>query len=164
MNRRFGLVSLGVVFVVSACIAVGHSVSAQDVPEFTGRVVDNAKILSPETEATLVKMLAEHEVSTSNQIAVLTIPTLGGEAIEDYSLRVARSWELGTADNNNGVLLLIAVADREMRIEVGFGLEGSLTDVASSRIIRGEIRPRFRAEDFDGGIRSEEHTSELQSH
>ena len=124
----------------------------QAVPTLTGRVVDQADILSPSTEETLTALLAAHEEATSNQVVVLTIPSLEGEAIETFSLRVAETWALGTAANDNGVLLTIAVEDREMRIEVGLGLEGALTDAAAGRIIRNEMRPRFRAGDFDGGV------------
>ena len=124
----------------------------QDVPTLTGRVVDNADILSPSTEETITTLLTVHEEATSNQIAVLTVPSLGGETIEGYSIRVAETWGLGTAENDNGVLLLVAVTDREMRIEVGLGLEGVLTDAAASRIIRNEMVPRFRSGDFDGGV------------
>ena len=127
-------------------------VRAQDVPTLTGRVVDNAEILSPETELAVTWLLKAHEDSTGNQIAVLTIPSLNGEAVEEYSLRVARSWALGTRDDNNGVLLLVAVDDREMRIEVGLGLEGTLTDLRASRILRGDIRKHFRDGNYDAGV------------
>lgn len=124
----------------------------QAVPPLTGRVVDQAGILSPNTERTLTTMLAEHEAQTSNQIAVLTIPSLQGETIETYSIRVAETWALGTAANDNGVLLLVAVADRELRIEVGLGLEGALTDAVAGRIIRNDIVPLFRENDYESGV------------
>lgn len=124
----------------------------QAVPPLTGRVVDTADILSASTEQTLTTLLAAHEDSTSNQVAVLTVPSLNGEAIEDFSLRVAETWGLGQAGTDNGVLLLVAVADREMRIEVGYGLEGALTDAAAGRIIRNEIAPEFRSGDYDAGV------------
>ena len=122
------------------------------VPALTGRVVDQANILSSQTVSTLEALLEEHENRTSNQVAVLTIASLDGEAIEDFSLRVAREWGLGQADKDNGVLLTVAVEDRKMRIEVGYGLEGPLPDVIASRIIRNEITPQFRNGDFDGGV------------
>lgn len=124
----------------------------QPVPTLTGRVVDQADILSAQTERTLTAMLAAHEDSTSNQIAVLTVSSLEGEPIEDFALRVARSWELGTAEFDNGVLLVVAVDDRRMRIEVGYGLEGPLPDAVASRIIRHEMRPEFKHGDFDTGV------------
>ena len=124
----------------------------QSVPALTGRVVDQAGILSPATEAALTELLEAHEAETSNQLAVLTITSLEGEAIESFSLRVAETWALGTAANDNGVLLTVAVEDRELRIEVGDGLEGVLTDALAGRIIRNEIVPQFRAGDFEAGV------------
>ncbi len=133
-------------------LGAGQALAQKPVPPLTGRVVDLADILSPETERTVEALLAEHEAATSNQVAVLTIPSLDGEPLEDYSLRVARAWQLGTSEFDNGVLLLIAYRDRKIRIEVGYGLEGALPDVVAARIIRHEITPRFREGDFDGGV------------
>lgn len=125
-----------------------------EVSPLTGRVVDRADLLSPATEEILTDQLAAHEDSTSNQIAVLTIESLQGIPIEDYALEVARTWALGQQEFDNGVLLLIAEQDREMRIEVGYGLEGDLPDVVASRIIRHVLRPAFREGDFDRGVRA----------
>ena len=125
---------------------------ALDVPRLAGRVVDLGGVLDDATEAALTARLAAHEDSTSNQIVVLTIPSLDGEVLEAYATRVFRVWGLGQADRDNGVLLLVAVADRELRIEVGYGLEGALTDATAGSIIRNEIVPRFRDGDFDGGV------------
>ncbi len=134
-------------------LALAAVASAQPpVPALTGRVVDTAEILSPAVEATLTERLAAHEDSTSNQVAVLTIPALDGAILEPYATEVFRTWGLGQADRDNGVLLLVARDDRELRIEVGYGLEGSLTDATSGTIIRREIVPRFRDGDFDGGV------------
>lgn len=124
------------------------------VPPLTGRVVDLAGMLSPETEREVTDLLAAHEEATSNQVAVLTIPTLDGADLEGYSLKVARAWALGTAEHDNGVLLLVALRERKMRIEVGFGLEGVLPDAVAAQIIRHELRPRFREGDYDAGIRA----------
>ena len=140
------------VWVTVVFLLSGLSALAQDVPELTGRVVDNAGILSPSTETIVTQRLKAHEDSTGNQVAVLTIQSLNGRVLENYSLEVARTWELGQEEFDNGVLLLIAVEDRRMRIEVGFGLEGSLTDATASRIIRNELRPAFRKGDFDRGV------------
>jgi uncharacterized protein len=126
--------------------------SALDVPPLTGRVVDLADVLAPSTEAALVAQLAAYEDSTSNQVVVLTLPSLEGEVLEPYATRVFRTWGLGQADRDNGVLLLIAVEERELRIEVGYGLEGSLTDATAGTIIRSELVPRFRDGDFDAGV------------
>ena len=126
--------------------------SALEVSPLTGRVVDLAGVLSPATEAALESRLTAHEDSTSNQVVVLTIPDLEGEVLEPYATRVFRAWGLGQAGRDNGVLLLVAVRDRGVRIEVGYGLEGDLTDATAGSIIRSEIVPRFKAGDFDAGV------------
>jgi uncharacterized protein len=123
------------------------------VPELWNiRVHDDAHALRQETIDQLEKRLAHYEDSTSNQIAILIISSLDGESIEQYSIDVAEKWALGQKDKDNGVLLLIAVDDHKMRIEVGEGLEGVLTDAMSSRIIRNEMAPAFRRGDFDSGV------------
>jgi uncharacterized protein len=139
------LPALSLLFLVTA-------VQAQPaVPPLTGRVVDRADVLSTETEQALTQALAAHEAATSNQIVVLTVPSLEGETVERAALRVFNTWGLGQADRDNGVLVLIARDDREMRIEVGYGLEGTLTDSRSGRIIRSEFVPNFRDGDYDAG-------------
>ncbi len=123
------------------------------VPELWGqRVHDEAKVLSPTTVEGLERRLKSFEDSTSNQIAVLIVSSLEGETIESYGIRVATEWKLGQAKNDNGVLLLVSIEDRKVRIEVGHGLEGVLTDALSSRIIRNEIAPNFRRGDYEAGI------------
>lgn len=121
-------------------------------PELTGRVVDQADLLSSAQEASLTAQLEAHEMSTSNQIVVVTIPSLAGQAISDYGYQLGRHWGIGQRDKNNGVLLIIAVDDREMRIEVGYGLEGSLSDGVASDIIQHHITPAFKADDYPQGI------------
>ena len=117
------------------------------------RVHDVAEVLSPQTEQNLEYQLKLHQDSTGNQIAILIIPTLNGESLEEFSLRVAHDvWKLGSEKNDNGVLLLVAVDDRKMRIEVGQGLEGVLTDALCSQIIRNEMAPEFRRGDYDAGV------------
>lgn len=135
-------------------VLAGFSAAALDVPFLAGRVNDHAGLLSPETRTILEDQLAAHEAATSNQVVVLTLPSLEGESLEDYSVRVATTWKLGQKEKDNGVLLLISKGDRKMRIEVGYGLEGVLTDALSSQIIRNEITPAFKQGDFDGGISS----------
>lgn len=127
---------------------------ALEVPFLSGRVVDTAGLLSPETAAELEALLKQHEAETSNQVVVLTVPSLEGEVLEEYSLKAAETWKLGQAGKDNGVLLLIAKNDRKLRIEVGYGLEGDLTDALCNRIIELEITPRFKQGDFDGGVRA----------
>ncbi len=125
---------------------------ALSVPELSGRVNDYANLVDPGTEARIDTLLAKLEQDTGAQVAVLTIESLQGEQLEDYSLRVAEAWSLGRADEDDGALLLIAKNDRKMRLEVGYGLEPVLSDVLSRRILDQVLRPSFRAGDFDAGI------------
>jgi len=135
-----------------ASLAGARPAGAAEVPYLTGRVVDAAEILSPAARERLAAALKAHEDRTTNQVAVLTVPTLAGESVEDYATRVVEAWKLGRKDRDNGVLVLVASADRRMRIEVGYGLEGTLTDAVAGRIIRNRMTPRFKANDFDGGV------------
>lgn len=125
---------------------------AGEIPFLAGRVNDQAGILSSSTVAELDSMLKAEEDSTSNQVAVLTVKSLEGEALEAYSMRVVESWKLGQKGKDNGVLLLVVRDDRKVRIEVGRGLEGPLPDITCGTIIRKEIIPRFKQGDFDGGV------------
>ena len=130
------------VFIVVPFLALAQKA----VPELWGqRVHDDAHVLKQETIDALEKQLKAYEDSTSNQIAILTVQSLDGEVLEEYSLKVAEAWRLGQKDKDNGVLLLIAVDDHKMRIEVGHGLEGVLTDTHSNRIIRNEMTQIGRA-------------------
>lgn len=131
-------------------LAVGAQ-AQPSVPPLTGRVVDQADVLDASTEQALTDQLAAHERATSNQVVVLTIPSLEGESVERVALDVFNTWGLGQADTDNGVLILIARDDREMRIEVGYGLEGTLTDSRAGRIIRSEFVPAFRNGNYDAG-------------
>ncbi|OJU01523.1 MAG: hypothetical protein BGN87_23850 [Rhizobiales bacterium 65-79] len=124
---------------------------AAPLPQLSGRVVDNAGMIDPVTKADIERKLADYEKKSSDQIVVATIDSLDGEAIEPYANRLFRAWKLGQAGENNGVLLLIAKNDRKMRIEVGYGLEGTLTDLHSKLIIEG-MTAAFRKGDFSGGI------------
>jgi uncharacterized protein len=117
-------------------------------------VHDDANVLSPATKSELEAMLKYHRDSTSNQIAVLVIPSLDGDDIDDYAVRVFTEWKLGQEKKDNGVLFLIAMQDKKMRIEVGYGLEGTLTDALSSRINRNEVSPYFRTGDYESGVKA----------
>lgn len=128
--------------------------AALDVPPLTGRVTDLAGVLPAHDIQQLSDQLKAHEEKTGNQVAVLILPSLEGEPLEEYSHRVATAWKLGRKGTDNGVLLFIALKERKLRIEVGYGLEGTLTDLRSARIIRQEIVPRFRAGDIPGGVRA----------
>ncbi len=126
--------------------------AALEVPPATGYVTDTAGLLSQTTKLKLEQFLRGFEQSDSTQITVLTIPTLDGAALEAYSLKVLENWKIGQQGKDNGALLLIAKQERKVRIEVGYGLEGRLTDLLSGRIISNEISPRFKQGDYDGGI------------
>ena len=129
------------------------SILAQtDIPYLTGRVTDNAQILSPETRQSLTEILKDHEGRTGNQIAVLTVPTLNGESIEEYAVEVFEEWKLGQQGIDNGILIIVVPDDRRMRIEVGYGLEGTFTDGTAGQIIRSIMTPKFKNGDYDGGI------------
>jgi uncharacterized protein len=123
-----------------------------DVPPLTGRVVDLAHVLPADVAASLADDLQAHETKTTDQVAVLILPSLEGEPLEEFSHRVATTWTLGQKGTDNGVLLIVAIKDRKVRIEVGYGLEGTLTDARSAQIMRNEIVPRFRAGDLPGGV------------
>jgi len=145
MRRLLAALLLGLL-----CLA--GPAAALDIPPASGYVVDQAGLLTPASRQQLERFLADFDRSDSTQIAVLTIPSLEGEDLAEYSLRVAMAWGIGRKGHDNGALLLVAHQDRRMRIEVGYGLEGELTDLLAGRIIDNEIAPRFRQGDFNGGI------------
>lgn len=148
--RRLALLALAAVaLVLGVTTALTQGLTF---PELTGRIVDAAGIIDSASRERIASKLAAHEAKTSDQIVVATIPSLQGTSIEDYANQLFRHWKLGQAKTNNGVLLLIAPADRKLRIEVGYGLEGSLTDATSKLIIQAAIAPKFRAGDFGGGV------------
>jgi uncharacterized protein len=122
------------------------------VPPLVGRVVDQTGTLSTNDVSNLNQTIRAFEARKGSQVAVLIVPTTAGEAIEQFSIRVAEAWKIGRKKIDDGVLLVIAKNDRKLRIEVGYGLEGALTDVTSKRIIDEIITPRFRSGDFAGGI------------
>ncbi|WP_375415196.1 TPM domain-containing protein [uncultured Bradyrhizobium sp.] len=122
------------------------------VPPLTGRVVDKTATLSSSDVASLDQTLKAFEARKGSQLAVLIVPTTQPEAIEQYSLRVAETWKIGRKKIDDGAILVVAKDDRKLRIEVGYGLEGALTDVTARRIIDEVITPKFRGGDFAGGI------------
>ena len=127
-------------------------VSAQTFPELTGRVVDQAELLSPEQEAQLTQKLEALEQASSRQLVVATIRSLEDYPIEDYGYQLGRHWGIGQSEANNGIILLVAPNERKVRIEVGYGLEPIMTDALSHQIIQQQILPRFRDNDYPGGI------------
>ena len=125
----------------------------QAVPRYEGWVTDLAGLLSPAQKRDLETLMESYRRGSGNDIALLTVPSLRGEPIEGFALRVAREWKLGAVDRNNGALLVVARDDRAMRIEVGRGLEGLLTDATCGRILHDVITPRFRRGEFAEGLR-----------
>lgn len=123
-----------------------------DFPSLSGRVVDQAGLLEAPVESRLTRMLEAHEKATTEQIVVVTVPDLQGYPIEDFGYRLGRFWGIGQKGKDNGALLIVAPKERRIRIEVGYGLEGRLTDAQSSVIINRVIAPAFKKGDFAGGI------------
>src|SRR5262249_17591436 len=147
--RRIG----GVMFSLALMLGFGPSFAQPTFPALTGRVVDQANLLDPVQKQALTADLEALEKKSSDQVVVVTIPSLQGYAIEDYGYQLGRHWGIGTKQLNNGVLLIVAPNERKVRIEVGRGLEPTLTDALSKIIIANAILPRFRAGDFAGGIK-----------
>jgi uncharacterized protein len=139
---------------VLLCMAVllPWAAAAIEVPVLKDRVNDYGGMLSLESEKRLETLLKELEAKDSTQVAVLTIPSLDGDSLEDFSMRVAERWKIGRKGFDNGVILIVSRDDRKVRIEVGYGLEGRLTDLTAGRIIRDRIVPEFRAGRFDQGV------------
>jgi uncharacterized protein len=131
----------------------GRTVSfGTEIPYLTGRVNDNAHILSDSTRRSMSEKLKDHEIRTTNQVVVLTISSLNGESIEDYANKVFNEWKLGQKGKDNGVLVVVVPDEKQMRIEVGYGLEGIMPDLTASRIIQEIMVPEFRAGNYDIGI------------
>src|SRR5262245_64907271 len=134
---------------LAALILAAHALTF---PQLTGRVIDEAGILDPAARAALDSKLADFETRTTGQLVVVTLKSLQGTSIEDYGYQLGRHWGIGQKEKNSGALLIIAPNERKVRIEVGYGLEGTLTDAISKLIIENSILPRFKAGDFTGGI------------
>jgi uncharacterized protein len=152
LKRLFGpflLLLTLLVLLPGTAFALDVPKAPTDVP-----ILDQTKTLTAEQKADLAKIIADERTHSGNQIGVLMIPTLEGEVLEEYSIEVARQWGIGTKERNSGVLLLVVKDDRRMRIEVGYGLEGALTDIRSGQIIRDRIRPQFQQGNYYEGIKS----------
>jgi uncharacterized protein len=134
-------------------IAVTLPAAARDFPALTGRVVDQANILDAQTQSALTDKLAALEAKTTSQLVVVTLKSLQGTSIEDFGVQLGRHWGIGQKGKNNGALLIVAPTERKVRVEVGYGLEGALTDALTKFIIENSILPRFKASDMPGGIR-----------
>lgn len=150
MKKTFLFIAL----FISVCLqAQTGSVVPKKPAASEGLVLDQAKTLTPEQEAALEQKLIAYDKSTSNQIAIVIIPSLNGNSIEDVALEIGRTWGVGgQADKDNGVIILVAKNDKKVRIEVGYGLEGAVTDYAASSIIENNIRPNFRNGDYYRGL------------
>jgi uncharacterized protein len=143
------LAKIILVFVFFSLTSFGY---ALDIPKLQGYVNDYAGMISPEAKGELTRELAAFEKTDSTQIVVLTVPSLEGGEIEDFGIRVADSWKIGQKGKDNGVIFIVAKQERKMRIEVGMGLEGRLTDLMAGRIVDLVVKPRFKRGDYDGGF------------
>jgi uncharacterized protein len=141
-----------VLVVIALAGLAGALYAAPSFPALTGRIVDQAEVLDASAEARLNTKLADLERKTSTQLVVVTLRSLQGYDIADFGYQLGRHWGIGQKGTNNGALLIVAPTDRKVRIEVGYGLEGTLTDAVSRLIIDNAILPRFRTGDFVGGI------------
>lgn len=142
------------IFVLLLVAVAAPAIAAPKFPPLTGRVVDQANVLRSDTEQALTATLAALEQKTNDQFVVVTLDSLQGLPIEDYGYQLGRAWGIGKAGKDNGLLLIVAPKDRQVRFEVGYGLEGTLTDAATRLIIERQIIPRFQQGDFDGGVRA----------
>ncbi|MDP2156509.1 MAG: TPM domain-containing protein, partial [Nitrospirota bacterium] len=125
---------------------------ALEVPKLTGYVNDYAGMLSSQAKATLEQELRAFELSDSTQIVIVTIPSLQGEVLEQFSLKIAEAWKIGQKGKDNGIIFLVSKEDRKLRVEVGRGLEGKLTDLMAGRIIDLVVKPKFKRGEFDNGF------------
>jgi len=145
--------SVAFVIVAWVCLTVAGAAQTLTFPAITGRVVDEAGLLDPADRAALTDSLARLEAATTDQLVIVTLKSLPGRTIEEYGYQLGRNWHIGQKDKDSGVLLIVAAAERKVRIEVGYGLEGTLTDAATRLIIENAILPRFKAGDLPGGIK-----------
>jgi len=153
MRIKNYLHSFGSILVFFLLVFTGSvNAKALEVPRLKGHVNDYAAMLSTASERQLEAVLTDFEQTESTQIVVLTIPSLQGDSLEDFSIRVAEAWKIGQKKLDNGAILLIAKSERKIRIDVGYGLEGRLTDLLAGRIIRNVIAPQFKSGQFDQGI------------
>ncbi len=141
----FGLILL-------LCLGCSITFAAPQFPTLTGRVVDNAQLLTPQAEQALDIQLASYEKATTNQVVVLTLPTLNGYAIDDYGYQLGRHWQIGQKGKNNGIILIVAPKERKVRIEVGYGLESIMTDLLANQIIQNVMLPSFKQGQYQKGI------------
>jgi uncharacterized protein len=146
------LLHRGALFTLFIFLLQSSLVYALDVPPLRGRVNDYAGVMKPDQVQSVESQLAQLEQDTGHQVAVLTVLTLDGEDIEGFSIRVAENWKIGKKGFDDGVILVVAVKDRKLRLEVGYGVEGVLPDAIAKRITADYIVPYFRSQDYSGGI------------
>ncbi len=142
------------IFIILSFVLFSLPAHPLDIPKLQGYVNDYANMISPSVKAELENELRAFEQTDSTQIVILTVPSLEGEVIEDFSIKVAEAWKIGQKGKDNGIIFIVAKQERKMRIEVGRGLEGKLTDLMAGRIKNLVVNPRFKREDFDGGFTS----------
>jgi uncharacterized protein len=150
-RARSAVVTAGIAAIV-LILAASAGAATPQFPPLTGRVVDDANILNGQTRDELTAMLARHEQVTGEQMVVVTLPSLQGYPIEEFGYQLGRYWGIGQKGKNTGVLLIVAPKERKVRIEVGYGLEGQLTDAQSRIIIENQILPSFKQGDYDAGV------------
>ena len=157
VNARKNLARNAVIAFLASSLAltglVLHAFAALGYPDLTGQIVDNANLLSPEDRAAILTELQALEGKSTDQVAVVTVKSLEGYTIEDYGIGLARKWQIGQKDKDNGILLIVAPNERKVRIEVGRRLEPVMTDTMSKIIITNAMLPKFRRGDYPGGIR-----------
>ncbi len=151
-KQKFLFILSGGLFIIIQLVFVIPVSQAVEIPALTGRVNDYASMISAEAEREINEKLARLEENESTQVVVLTVESLEGEPLEDFSLRLVEAWKIGQKDFDNGVVLLVAKKDRKLRIEVGYGLEGALTDLTAGRIVDNDIEPLFKKGQFDQGF------------
>ncbi len=151
-GRRWGLASLLLILVAALSFLAPVARAALTFPPLTGRVVDNAHVLSAQTVTDLTAKLADLQTKTGRQLVVVTLPDLQGDDIADYGYQLGRAWGIGQKGQNNGVLFIVVPSEHKVRIEVGYGLEPVLTDALSSVILQEQVLPKFRAGDTEGGV------------
>ena len=142
-----------VLLALSIFLGIGGAAHAEvALPELRSRVTDTAGLLDPSAADALERSLADYEKKTGHQFALVTLPTIEGQPVEDFSMRLAEKWKIGDSKRDDGLILLVVSQDRVMRIEVGYGLEGAIPDALAARIVRNQLTPAFRAGQFEQGI------------
>src|SRR5579859_2971312 len=150
--KLFGAALFSAALLFLAPAAQADDASMPPFPELSGPVVDQANLIPPDVRASIEQKLQAYDDSSGNQLVVVTVPTLGGYPIEYWGYQLGRHWGIGQKDKNTGTLLIVDAAEHKLRIEAGYGLEGTLTDAMSDDIIRNTIVPKFKQNDYGGGI------------